>query len=271
MVGNRLGLPITFPAATHGSKSIPYVSVREAIGDLPHLKVGANEGCLGYRNVEPGSDYQTQMRSGASCVDGNLVTNNSDLIVERYRHIRQGQNWEAIPVELMDNYLDASRCHTGIYYRLKWKGPSKVIGNFRKNMLIHPTQHRGLSIREAARLQSFPDSYKFVGSIGFQQQQVGDAVPPLLAKAVATELLAARKRNQKGIVSGRMKKPLKKLIAPSPKRWKASWAIRIRYWTTDLFECSTTWDRMNQSYKQLACPMEREQNELARTVVSSVI
>ena len=50
-------------------------------------------------------------------------------------------------------------------------------------MLIHPTQHRGISVREAARLQSFPDSFKLEGSIGFQQQQIGNAVPPLLAKA----------------------------------------------------------------------------------------
>jgi DNA (cytosine-5)-methyltransferase 1 len=62
--------------------------------------------------------------------------------------------------------------------------PSKVLGNFRKNMLIHPSQNRGLSVREAARLQSFPDWYEFVGSIGFQQQQVADAVPPLLAMSV---------------------------------------------------------------------------------------
>lgn len=191
VVGNRVGVAIRFPIPTHGSKETPYVTVRQAINDLPPLKVGANEGCLSYRDAGPSTSYQRLMRNGDTCVDGNLVTNNSELIISRYNHIRQGQNWEAIPPELMDNYFDASRCHTGIYYRLKWSEPSKVIGNYRKNMLIHPSQNRGLSVREAARLQSFPDSYKFVGSIGFQQQQVADAVPPLLAEAVARAVMAS--------------------------------------------------------------------------------
>ena len=56
-------------------------------------------------------------------------------------------------------------------------------------MLIHPTQDRGLSIREAARLQSFPDGYNFVGSIGKRQQQVGNAVPPLMAEAVIKSII----------------------------------------------------------------------------------
>jgi DNA (cytosine-5)-methyltransferase 1 len=84
-----------------------------------------------------------------------------------------------------------SRCHAGIYYRLEWDKPSKVVGNFRKNVLVHPEQDRGLSVREAARLQSLPDSYIFLDSIGFQQQQVADAVPPLLAEAVGRSVRKA--------------------------------------------------------------------------------
>jgi DNA (cytosine-5)-methyltransferase 1 len=56
-------------------------------------------------------------------------------------------------------------------------------------MLIHPDEDRGLSVREAARLQSFPDNYEFLGSIGFQQQQVANAVPPLLAKAIFDKIV----------------------------------------------------------------------------------
>ena len=68
--------------------------------------------------------------------------------------------------------------------------PSSVIGNYRKNMLIHPLEDRGLSVREAARIQSFPDNFVFYGSIGQQQQQVGNAVPPMLAKIVFEQLLS---------------------------------------------------------------------------------
>jgi DNA (cytosine-5)-methyltransferase 1 len=130
------------------------------------------------------------MRNGRRLVSGNLVTRNSAFVIDRYPHVPQGGNWEDIPEHLMQNYSDRTKCHTGIYHRLHPDQPSVVIGNFRKNMLIHPTQHRGLSVREAARIQSFPDSYRFTGSIGFQQQQVANAVPPLLATAVFKTLLS---------------------------------------------------------------------------------
>jgi DNA (cytosine-5)-methyltransferase 1 len=166
------------------------ITVSEAIDDLPELQNGASMDALPYR-APAHSDFAESMRGNLSSCGNHLVTRNAEHILKRYAYIPQGGNWESIPEELMGNYADRSRCHTGIYHRLKEDSPSIVVGNFRKNMLIHPRQNRGLSVREAARLQSFPDWYRFAGSIGFQQQQVGNAVPPLLAKAVFDLLLAS--------------------------------------------------------------------------------
>lgn len=193
IIGNRTGRPICFPDPTHGTNGTAYVTVRDAISDLPVLDTGASIDVLPYLPRDSQlTEYAKIMRSNGKAlpqIQGNLVTHNSEKIVSRYKYILPGQNWEAIPPALMDNYSDSSRCHTGIYHRLERDKPAKVIGNFRKNMLIHPDQDRGLSVREAARIQSFPDDYVFLGSIGFQQQQVADAVPPLLAEAVALSIL----------------------------------------------------------------------------------
>lgn len=182
-------------ASLHGHKvqiekpsSYSMISVRDAIEDLPRLSNGANVDKLPY-SAQAKSMYAKQMRGRKRVCTGNLVTRNAPYIIERYKHVPCGGNWQDIPEKLMGNYADRTRCHTGIYKRLDPDAPSIVLGNFRKNMLIHPWEDRGLSVREAARLQSFPDEYLFKGSIGFQQQQVGNAVPPLLAKAVFESIL----------------------------------------------------------------------------------
>ncbi len=160
-----------------------HVTVKEAISDLPDISNGNTLDSMPYV-ASARYKYAKKLRNGSKACTNNLVTNNAKHIVERYGHIPQGGNWESIPKRLMKNYTDAARCHTGIYRRLSDNEPSVVIGNYRKNMLIHPWEDRGLSVREAARLQSIPDSITFFGSIGFQQQQVGNLVPPLLAKSV---------------------------------------------------------------------------------------
>lgn len=195
-----------FIVARHGGDAPPLppgdaassLNVEQAIGDLPDLEMGACTDILPYR-CAPQNEYQAILRGKLSNVSGNLVTKSSDLISERYRAVPPGGNWQDIPEELMKNYADRSRCHTGIYRRLRADEPSVVLGNFRKNMLIHPTKDRGLSVREAARIQSFPDWYKFSGSIGLQQQQVGNAVPPLLAKAVFTTIIKAEREDGSGM------------------------------------------------------------------------
>ena len=178
IVASRDGIQIERPTPGKGQ-----VTVWDAIGDLPILRNGAVINELSYR-CAPLSEYARQLRGGLSSSRNHLVSRNAEEIIKRYTHIPQGGNWSDIPARYMKSYADRTRCHTGIYHRLNYKEPSVVIGNFRKNMLIHPTQSRGLSVREAARLQSFPDNFEFHGSIGFQQQQVGNAVPPLLAQAV---------------------------------------------------------------------------------------
>jgi DNA (cytosine-5)-methyltransferase 1 len=184
IVGSLSGIKFEFPSP----KKEKYVTVNEAISDLPNLKNGANFHELLYKH-ESQNSYQTLLRKTSQKSLNNLVTNNTNLVLKRYRYIPQGGNWRHIPEKLMNNYKDFSRCHTGIYHRLNADLPSIVIGNYRKNMLIHPFEDRGLSVREAARIQSFPDTFQFFGSIGFQQQQVGNSVPPLLAEAIFQKLL----------------------------------------------------------------------------------
>ncbi|MGV2981191.1 DNA cytosine methyltransferase [Camelimonas sp. ID_303_24] len=161
----------------------PRVSVDDALHDLPTLTNGATVEVMPYAS-EARTEYARRMRNGLAECSGHVVSRNADAIIDRYPFIPPGGNWADIPEEMMGSYRDRRRCHTGIYRRLDPEKPSVVIGNFRKNMLIHPREHRGLSVREAARLQSFPDNFVFKGSIGFRQQQVGNAVPPLLAEAV---------------------------------------------------------------------------------------
>jgi DNA (cytosine-5)-methyltransferase 1 len=185
IVGSKRGIKFQFPKAT----AFEAVTVGDAIGDLPNLKNGDSFERLTY-GTEATSLFAKAMRGDRVTCSDHIVSRNTPQIIERYKYIPQGGNWADIPAGLMGSYADRTRCHTGIYKRLRVDQPSVVIGNYRKNMLIHPTDDRGLSVREAARLQSFPDSFEFSGSIGFRQQQVGNAVPPLLAEALFRQILA---------------------------------------------------------------------------------
>ena len=112
---------------------------------------------------------------------------------ELARHIPQGGNWKDIPLSIFDRRLDSIRAtggRTTYYGRMRWDAPSYTIATYFNHMgngcNLHPSQDRVMSTREAARLQSFPDDFVFVGSKASQFKQIGNAVPPLLSRFVST-------------------------------------------------------------------------------------
>lgn len=118
----------------------------------------------------------------------HVATDTTPRALERFKAIRQGSNFHSLAPELRTTYSDPKRTQNTIYLRLNYNAPSGTVVNVRKSMWIHPIKDRALSVREAARLQAFPDSFVFCGTKDSQYQQVGNAVPPILAKAVAEHL-----------------------------------------------------------------------------------
>ncbi|KJS87144.1 MAG: hypothetical protein JM58_05250 [Peptococcaceae bacterium BICA1-8] len=125
----------------------------------------------------------------SDCVENHIVTNTRDTALRRFEKLEPGQNFHDLDESLKTTYSDPRRTQNTIYQRLKYDQPSGTVLNVRKSMWIHPTQNRAISIREAARLQSFPDSFVFRGTKDSQYQQIGNAVPPLLGRAIAEKVL----------------------------------------------------------------------------------
>ena len=166
------------------------ITVSEALSDLPSLINGDKIEKTSYKIKKATNQYAKLMRQNSKYAIQNFVTENKPHIIERYKVIKQGENWQAAKNNgLLKTYSSTQHTHSGIYKRLEENKPAVTIANYRKSMLIHPNEDRGLSLREAARLQSFPDDFIFKGTLSFQQQQVGNAVPPLLAKVIFKKIL----------------------------------------------------------------------------------
>jgi DNA (cytosine-5)-methyltransferase 1 len=169
------------------------VTVREALADLPHVKNGNTAVSLPYRrSTRELTRFQRRMRAQQLTRVPNCLTSHSTpLITRRFVTVPPGGNWANIPPALFNNYTNSANCHRWLYRRLLPDEPAVTISNFRKNMLIHPWEHRTLSVREAARLQGIPDSFIFFGNLQSQQQQVANAVPPKMASAVIRTVMGA--------------------------------------------------------------------------------
>mgnify|MGYP001517293353 FL=1 len=119
----------------------------------------------------------------------HISTATRDTAQKRFEALKEGQNFHDLDSSLKTTYSNAERTQNTIYMRLRYHEPSGTVVNVRKSMWIHPVLNRAISIREAARLQTFPDTFVFEGTKDSQYQQVGNAVPPILANAIAKSLL----------------------------------------------------------------------------------
>lgn len=169
-----------------------YVTVKDAIFDLPELESG--EIARDYIK-SPVSQYQTRARKGSKKLYNHEAANHPRELVEILKYIPDGGNRRHIP----DHLQPPSGFHNS-YARLSSNEPAiAVTSNMRKPSsarCTHPTQNRGLTVREGLRLQSFPDTFIVQGSRTSQYLQVGNAVPPLLAKELGNSILSALNKNQ---------------------------------------------------------------------------
>lgn len=162
---------IKFPVAKYGEGKQPVVTVGDALGNIP------NEG---QEYLEPKTDYQKLM-SGRKDILNHEPIKHAPLIVKRMHSVPQGGNWQDIPLELGQG----GGKHSNNYRRLKSDEPSITIKHVSKSMIIHPTYDRTPTIREVARIQSFNDDFELTGTKYDQHQQLANAVPPMLGKAIA--------------------------------------------------------------------------------------
>ena len=133
---------------------------------------------------KPTTGYQRYLRDGVSIIENHDIRYPAQKVQDRIAYVPQGGNWADVPPELWPT--TRNNRHSSAYKRLKEDDQSVTIdtGNNHSNY-FHPIYNRLPTVREAARLQSFPDSFVFTGNKSEQYRQVGNAVPPLLAKAIA--------------------------------------------------------------------------------------
>ena len=166
-----------------------YRTVRDAIGDLQEIPPSVDVDSDSIK-LPPRSDVSVLAKNLRGMrLYNHVVTATGDTALTRFRALQEGQNFHDLDSSLKTTYTDTTRTQNTIYMRLRYDEPCGTVVNVRKSMWIHPTLDRAISIREAARLQTFPDSFIFEGTKDAQYQQVGNAVPPFLAKAIAHSLL----------------------------------------------------------------------------------
>jgi len=190
-----------YPQPTHyydqtdeeSKKLKPCTTVEDAIGDLPNITDNWRITEMPYSKDEGLTEYQKIMRmhGNGKTVKNNICRMSNDRAKKVFPHMPQGSKYMDLPPEIRKILPFREDIFQDRLKRLVLKEPSwTVIAHIGMDgyMYIHPTENRTLSVREAARIQSFPDDFEFVGNQQETYVQVGNAVPPLLGKAIGESI-----------------------------------------------------------------------------------
>ncbi len=170
----------------------PCTTVADAIQDLPRLEMGEGSEEVGYTH-DAKSEFARKIRNPENVTFNHFAAKLGKQNQARMKHVPPGGSWRDIPHELLPKGMQRARRsdHTKRYGRLLADGLSGTVltkCDPHWGTVFLPDQDRTLTVREAARFQSFPDSYRILGSRVSQYEQVGNAVPVLMARAIAAKL-----------------------------------------------------------------------------------
>ena len=192
-LGSRDGETLQFPAPTHaarpsvGSRLRPHVAVWDAMSDLPTLAHGAGDDPCAYASA-PANEFQAQVRRNSMLVRNHLARRMAPVQLARLSSLQPGEGLKNLPA-----HLRPKSGYSGAYGRLTKDMVAATVTRWvfhpGSGRFGHPVDIRTVTMREAARLQAFPDDFVFTGSYNEQAAQIGNAVPPLLAEVVARAML----------------------------------------------------------------------------------
>lgn len=204
IVGNRLGHDFIFPKPLTSFSGAIFrkgeATFASAVGDLPPASADPNASVS--FSQPPSNELQTYLRSGAEAVTEHFILALSQVQSDRVRGLEPGQTMKDLPEHLQhDSFrrrafrrvMDGTPVEkrggapSGLK-RLFIDEPSLTITSAATREFVHPVEHRLLTLRECARLQTFPDTFHFVGSVGSKIQQIANAIPPFLARSVAEHI-----------------------------------------------------------------------------------
>lgn len=193
LVGFKGANNFVYPLPTHGEGLKPYVTLKDAIGDLPVLKSGEKKNH--YTSGVTNEFLEFVRANSADTVEEHFAPKNGEHLIRIMETLKDGQSKDDLPEDIRPK-----SGYGNTYAKLWWEKPSTTITrNFAcpsSSRCIHPRDSRAMSIREGARLQSFPDDYKFYGSDGMKRLEIGNAVPPLLSMAIAKQISEALKEEE---------------------------------------------------------------------------